>query len=132
VNKLSAIKDFYDIIANLARGEYIIHSMDSKEKRLLKKMQSRMQSIFSNELKEDITYEWTMAVFERVEDEVRTLVENDLIDQYYNMDFEFVNSPAFVDLARETIQNLKRRDVSEQMIAVFVHLFREWHNHERG
>jgi len=48
-----------------------------------------------------------------------------------DFDFEFVNRSEFVDLVRETIKNLKTKEVSEQMITVFVHLFREWYNHGR-
>jgi len=72
-----------------------------------------------------------MTVFNAIEDKVHELVANDLLDQHPDMDFEFINRPMFVELAAEVIQTLKPRKVSEQMIDVFVNLFREWYNHER-
>jgi hypothetical protein len=106
--------------------------MDAREKRLLKKMQKDISRIFSNEITEGITYEWAMAVFNAIEDKVHEGVANGVFQcWHYNIDFEYVNRPEFVKLARETIRGLKKRRVSEQMINVFVHLFREWYNHER-
>lgn len=106
--------------------------MDSREKRLLKKMQKGISKIFSNEINEGITYEWAMAVFNAIEDRVHEGVANGMFPGYHpDIDFEFANRPEFVDLVRESIQTLRKRKVSEQMINVFVHLFREWYNHER-
>lgn len=131
IKKIEQIGTFRNLFLALIKGEHIIHTMDTKEKRLLTKMQKGMGKIFSMEITEGITYEWSMTVFNAIEDRVHELVANDLLDQHPDMDFEFVNRPQFVDLVRETIQNLKQRKVSEQMIAVFVYLFREWYNHER-
>ncbi len=78
-----------------------------------------------------ITDRWVVAVFNALEDKVHELVANGLLDQHYDLDFEFVNRPEFIDLVREMIQTLRAREVSEQMINAFVHLFREKYNFER-
>ncbi len=96
-------------------------------------MQKGISKIFSNEINEGITFEWTMAVFNAIEDKVREGVANGMFEGYHpDIGFEFVNRPEFVALVMETIQILRKRNVSEQMITAFVHLFREWYNHERG
>ncbi len=131
IKKIEQIETFHSLFLALIKGEHIIRTMDAREGRLLKKMQKGVGKIFSNEITEGITYDWTMTVFNAIEDKVHELVANDLLDQHPDMDFEFVNRPIFVELVREVIQNLRPRKVSEQMINVFVHLFREWYNHER-
>lgn len=134
IKRIEKIKTFHNLFLALVKGEHIIRSMDSREKRLLKKMQKGISKIFSNEIKEGVTYEWTMTVFNAIEDKVHEGVANGMFDGGYSldMDFEFVNRPEFVALVRETIQTIRKRKVSEQMINAFVHLFREWYNHERG
>ena len=133
IKQIEGIKTFHNLFLALARGEHIIRSMDSREKRLLKKMQKGISKIFSNEITEGITFEWTMAVFNAIEDKVHEGVANEMFEGYHPyIDFEFVNRPEFVALVMETIPILMKRKVSEQMITVFVHLFREWYNHERG
>ncbi|KYK26488.1 hypothetical protein AYK26_05040 [Euryarchaeota archaeon SM23-78] len=132
IKKIEQIETFHDLFLALIKGEHIIRSMDSSEKRLLKKMQNGISKIFSNEITEGITYEWAMTVFEAIEDKVHEGVANGMFPSYHpDIDFEFANRPKFVDLARESIQNLRKRKVSEQMINVFVYLFREWYNHRR-
>lgn len=129
IKKIKQIKTFHDLFLALIKGEHIIHRMDAKEKRLLKKIQKGVSQIFSGEITEGITYEWAMTVFEAIEDKVHEGVANGILDYHPDVDFEFVNRPAFVDLVIESIQKLKKRKVSKQMINVFVHLFREWYNH---
>lgn len=131
IKKIEHIKTFHYLFLALIKGEHIIRSMDSTEKRLLKKMQKGVSKIFSQEITKGITYEWAMTVFIAIEDKVHEEVANGFNCYHPDIDFEFVNRPEFVDLVRETIQNLKKGKVSEQMITVFVHLFREWYNHER-
>lgn len=133
LKQIKEIKTFHNLFLALVNGEHIIRSMDSREKRLLKKMQKGISKIFSNEINEGITFEWTMAVFNAIEDKVHEGVANGMFEGYHpDIDFEFVNRPEFVALVMETIQILRKRNVSEQMITAFVHLFREWYNHERG
>ena len=134
IKQVEEIKTFHDLFLALVKGEHIIRGMDSKEKRLLKKMQKVISKIFSNEINEGITFEWAMSVFNAVQDIVmnQEAAMARGFDPHANVDFEYVNRPEFVALVMETIQGLRERKVSEQMINVFVHLFREWYNHERG
>lgn len=132
LNKIEKIETFHSLFLALIKGEHIIKTMDDREKRLLKKMQKGIGKIFSKEITEGITYEWAMSVFNAIEDKVDEGVANGMFPGYHpDIDFEFANRPEFVNLVRESIQNLRQRKVSEQMINVFVHLFREWYNHER-
>jgi len=133
IKKIEQIETFHDLLLALAKGEHIIRTMDSREKKLLKRMQKGITQIFSREITEGITYEWAMEVYNAVED---LIMDEEAVlargyDLHQDIEFEFVNSPQFVELARETIQRLKKRKVSQQMINVFVHLFREWYNHGR-
>jgi len=119
------------------KGEHIIHRMDKREKRLLKKMKTGVAKIFTNEITEGITQAWAMTVFDAIEENVHAAVEGNIVTgkeifsgYHPDMDFEYVNRPEFVTLVREVIQEIKKKGkVSEQMINVFVHLFREWYNH---
>lgn len=132
IKKIEGIKSFHEFFLVLIKGEHIIRGMDSREKRLLKKMQKGMNKIFSDEMTEGITYEWAMTVFEGIEDKVHEGVANGMFRGYHpDIDFHFANRPEFVDLVRESLQKLRTRNVSEQMINVFVHLFREWYNRGR-
>ena len=132
LNKIEKIDTFHNLFLALIKGEHIIKTMDEREKRLLKKMSKGISKIFSNEINEGISYEWAMTVFNAIEDKVHEGVANGIFQGYHpDIDFEFANRPEFVDLVRQSIQNLRKRKVSEQMINVFVHLFREWYNHER-
>lgn len=133
LNKIDKIETFHKLFLTLIKGEHIIRTMDAKEKLLLKKMRKGVSGIFSHEINEGITYEWAMDVFNAVQDIVmdQEAIMTRGLEPHINVDFEFVNSPEFVDLVRGVIQGLRKRKVSEQMINVFVHLFREWYNHER-
>ena len=132
LNKIEKIETFHNLFSALIKGEHIIRSMDSREEQLLKKMQKGVSKIFSNEINEGITYEWAMTVFNAIEDKVHEGVANGMFPGYHpDIDFEFANRPEFVDLVRKSIQSLRKRKVSERMINVFVHLFREWYNYER-
>ncbi len=132
LNKIEKIETFHSLFLALIKGEHIIRTMDDREKRLLKKMQKGIGKIFSNEITEGITYDWAMTVFGAIEDKVHEGVANGMFPGYHpDIDFEFANRPEFVNLVRESIQNVRKRKVSEQIINVFVHVFREWYNHER-
>lgn len=126
IGKIGAIESFHDLFLALVKGEHIIERMDKRQQSLLKRMQG-MRKIFSEELTEGITYDWAMGVFQQIEVEMQENV-NAIASRHANMDFEYVNRPEFVDLVRNTIQTLRKRKVSEEMITVFVHLFREWYN----
>jgi len=123
LEKIGDLETFKDIFSVLVKGEHIIHRMDSKEKKLLKTMQEDMKN-------EGTTYQWVISVFKSIENKFRELEVQGILELHPDVHFELVNRPEFVDLVRETIQRIKAENVSEQMINVFVHIFREWYNHE--
>ena len=132
IKKIEQIETFHSLFSALAKGEHIIRTMEAREKRLLKQMQKGISKIFSNKIDSGITYEWSMAVFNAIEDKVHEGVANGMFPGYHpDIDFEFANRPEFVGLVKGTISGLRKRKVSEQMVNVFVYLFREWYNHER-
>jgi hypothetical protein len=106
--------------------------MDSGEKRMLRLIQKRMKAIFSNEIQEKVTYDWATGVFNAIEDKVHEAVAKGIFPGYHSdIDFEYANRPEFVDLVKEVIAGIRKRPVSDRMITIFVHAFREWYNHER-
>ncbi len=133
IKKIEQIKSFHDLFLAIIKGEHIINRMDATEKRMLKKMQNQISGIFSGEINEGMVYEWAIEVYNQVQD----IVENHEVIMekgYYpgaNVDFEFVNRSEFVDIVKETIKNIRRKEVSDKMINAFVPLFREWYNHCR-
>jgi len=126
IKKIGELKTFHEMFLALIKGEHIIKQMDKKEKLLLKRMQSGISKIFSNEISERITYEWVKSVFNAVEDKIREWEAKGIEEHHEDTELIVVNSQEFVNLVRETIYSLKKRKVSEQMINVFVHIFREW------
>ncbi len=131
VAQIQKIKSFRDLFLALVKGEHIIHTMDAAEKKLLKKMDNEMSKIFSGETTKGITLQWVQVVFDAIENKALEAVDAGTLEFHPDMDFEFVNRPEFVELVRESRQEFSGRKVSEKMITVFTHLFREWYNHER-
>jgi hypothetical protein len=125
VKKIEGIKTFHSLFLALAKGEHVIRKLDSVEKRILKKMDT-------DSPQGGMTDKWVMAVFNGIEDKIHELVSNDILDNHDGRDFEFVNRPEFVDYVKDTIKNLRVKAVSERMINVFVHMFREKYNKEMG
>ncbi|MBI5065285.1 hypothetical protein HZA97_03520 [Candidatus Woesearchaeota archaeon] len=126
--RIKETKDLRNLFSALVKGEHLVARMDAKEQKLLKKIQKGMSKILSGELKEGITYEWAVEVLNKIEDKTYDLVAEGIYINTPNVLFEFVNGPEFVDLAKEVILELKIKSASEEMINVFVHLFREWYN----
>lgn len=80
---------------------------------------------------EGLFFEWTSEVFNSIENKIEEGIASGLfVGPNPDIDFEFVNKPEFVDLVKKKIGLLRKRKVSEEMIAVFVHIFREWFNHK--
>lgn len=131
IMKIEKIEKFDNLFRSLVRGEHIVRVMNERERELYKKMQKGVAEIFSGEITQGVTYEWATAVFESIEDKFRELEAQKILVLHPNADFELVNRKEFVTLVREIIQDLKGRRVSEQMITVFVQLFREWYNYGR-
>ncbi|MFA5142184.1 MAG: hypothetical protein WC471_04405 [Candidatus Woesearchaeota archaeon] len=128
LDKIEKRSTFHEMFSALVKGEHIIKFMDSREKRMLSKMQKGLGKIYGGEIDKGVTFEWAMGVFESVEDSVREAIANGLLEMHPDVDFEFVNTSQFLVLVKGKIQSLRKRPVSDQMITVFVHLFREWYN----
>jgi len=125
VGKLSRIDTFEEMFQALITGEHIIKRLNDREYRLLQ----RMDKAFSGEITRGVTDDWVRAVEDAIENKVHEAVASEKLTYHNDVLFEFVNRPEFIELVRETIRELRRRDVSDQMINVFVHLFRDWYNH---
>ena len=120
---------FHAVFHMLATGEHIIRKMDSREKKLYKRMGSIMGQIFSGEKEKGIAYTWVEIVANGVEDKIHEGVANGLFPGYHtDIDFEFVNKPEFVAFAREVITEVSNKPVSDKVINTFVKIFREWFN----
>lgn len=126
IKQIKEIKNFDALFSALIKGEHIIQQMTSREKLLYK----RMKKLFVSDVPiKGITSDWAAAVYDAIEGKVHEaemVFPQGALHPY--VDFEFVNRPEFVDLVRETIQRLRQKEVSEEMINAFVHLFRAWYN----
>ncbi len=132
VRRIGAFKTFHQLFLDLIKGEHLIRKLDSHEKKLLEKMKKGMGQILSNDKKDGVTYEWTMTVYEDIEDTVHEAVAKGMFEGYHeSIDFEFVNRNEFIELVKDCLTKVRARNVSEQMLNAFVHMFREWYNHER-
>ncbi len=128
-----SLETFQEVFISLLTGEKIIRRMNNKEKALYKKMIMGMKRIFSTDEEEQknegITYEWISDVVNSIEDKIHELEANGFfVGQNKDIDFEYVNKPEFVELVREKIMALRKKEVSEEMINIFVVIFREWYN----
>jgi len=130
------IKIFHQLFTDLLKGEHVIKQLSKKEKRIISMMHKKMSmntGLFAEVIRD---------LFKSFDDKVHEAVANSQVDgnradgdrylkeNYLNFDFEFVNSPEFVDFVRTTVQSLreKKQEVSEETINVFIHLFREMYN----
>ena len=127
IRKIAKRETFVNLFLVLAKGEHIIRQFDSVEKRIFKSLQKIMYS----DSEEGITHKWIAEVLDKIEDKFRELEAEGILGMHSDVDFELVNRPEFVDLVKTIIRDIRARKVSEQMINVFVHIFREWYNHER-
>ncbi|MFH1590938.1 MAG: hypothetical protein ABIC95_03340 [archaeon] len=130
LNRMSDVDVFRDLFVALVKREKVIKIMDVNEKRLLRRMQKRMADIFSGAIKTGITLDWTQAVYDQIRIKVQEAYDKGILEGHPDINFHFVNGPAFVSLVRDTIQQGRGKAVSERMIAVFVHIFRDWYKHE--
>jgi len=138
LKQIEARETFHEMFLALVKGEQIIGRMDVKEKQLLKRMKLILTESFEIKSrpgpgrKKGITYEWANKVYAGIEDEVRNYIarhEQDEVAFHDLIDFEFVNHPEFVDFVRKCALELGDNP-SEQMINVFVHVFRELYNNK--
>ena len=127
IKEIEAVEPFDALFSALIKGEHIIQQMTSREKLLYK----RLKKLFVSDVPiKGITSDWAAAVYDAIEDKIREISADMAIpgSNHLYVDFEFVNRPEFVDLVRETIQRLRQKEVSEEMINAFVSLFRAWYN----
>ena len=124
IDQIEGPETFKKLFFDLVRGEAVIKNLDKVARRHLKKMQAQFQT----ELEASITYQWVTNVLDYLEDSVHEAVAQGLMDYHANTDFEFVNRSMFVDLVRRSIIRIKPRGVSERMIDIFVHDFRQGFN----
>ncbi len=84
-----------------------------------------------------ITDKLVKRLFDAIYDATGEAVASGRLDDHYDVRFEFVNRSEFVSLVRQVIKDIRAKvssrsvfakDVSEQVITAFVHLFREQYN----
>ena len=112
--------------------------MNDRESKLYKKMKAGMEKVYATEEEkqknEGITVELISAILEEMPNKIRELeVQGFFVGHHKDIDFEFVNKPEFVDFVKEAVLAIRKRDItkkqmSEEMINVFVYYFREWFN----
>ena len=114
-------KKFEGLFLEIVKQEHIIHELTEDEKKIIK----RMEKVFNNTIPGSVIDKWIGEIYGGLQDKLAQLHSAGLIDAHRNADFEFVNSSKFVDYVRDTLRSLKKREVSEDWIKSFVHLFRE-------
>ena len=126
LTKISSIQTFHELFEALVTGEHIIQRLSAKEKRIARAMSKG--SITEN----GITEQWVNGVCAALEDKVSKVISTGkIIAMNPGLDFEFVNRPEFVGLARHIAIQLRGK-ISEEMLKAFVHTFRQWYNYERS
>jgi hypothetical protein len=139
IKQIETRETFHGLFLALVKGEQIIGRMDAKEKQLLKRMSViltenfRIRSLPGPQRKKGLTYEWSDKVYTGILDQVGEYIarhEEDDAGNNPDVDFEFVNHPEFFDFVRKCAKEVGL-DPSEQMINVFVHVFRELYNDKK-
>ena len=126
IRKIGTLKSFSDFFLILAKGEHIICRMDATKKRLFEKMQRGLRGVFTAEKDNGIACEWARTLLGSLDDKINEAVADGSLNGHRFSDFEFVNSDAFIPFAREIAFKVRPKGVSDQMITIFVKLFREW------
>ena len=139
IKQIEERETFHGLFLALIKGEHIIGNMNAKEKKLLKRMtvilteNFRIRSLPEPQRKKGLTYQWADKVYTGIYDQVGEYMarhEEDEPGNNPNIDFVFVNHPEFVDFVRKCAREVGL-DPSEQMINVFVHVFRESYNDKK-
>jgi hypothetical protein len=137
ISQIQNLNTFGVLFSSLVRAEHIVKVLTSKEKRYLYHMEKRMKAIFGNNVESGITLDWMGYVYQEVGKRIEDLAAQQILSSSTHADFEYVNRPEFVALVHEVISGLRedqthKKAISAEMEAAFVHLFREWFNHERN
>ena len=133
-SKTQRRETFQEVFVSLVAGERIIKRMNNTEKRLMRSMKRVMDKVLTTnedeQINEGIIFAWVADVVNAIDDEIGEGIANFLFSgDNEDINLEFVNKPQFVDLVREKRRALTQDRISEESINVFVHLFREWYNH---
>ncbi len=130
LKQIESRETFHELFLALVKGEHIVGKMDAKEKQLLKRMDVVMQSVLSDKRQKGTMYKWAERVFKGIQNQMGEYIarhEEDVPGNHPNVDFEYVNHPEFVDFVKQCAAEVGEQP-SEQMVNVFVHVFREWYN----
>jgi hypothetical protein len=124
LEKIGAIETFSRLLLDLVRGEQVIQTLNSKEKKLVKMF--RKGSPVGG-----VTDKLILDVFEGLDDKIHEAVAAGLLEYHQAVDLEYVNGAGFVDVVKEAVQRVRGRALSEPLLTAFIHLFREKYNQER-
>lgn len=113
---------FLQGFVQLMLGERVIARLYKKEKNVF-----TLTRVLQEKLTSGLTYDIAMAIFEETKAKIEELIYEGQLEAHPDVDLEFVNSPAFIEIAREKMQQIRGRMPSEQLIAAFAHVFREWY-----
>jgi len=130
LKQIDSRETFHELFLALVKGEHIVGRMDAKEKQLLKRMDVIMEKVFSQERKKGIRYQWAIKVFNGIQDQIGEYIarhEEDEVGNNPEIDFEYANHSEFIDFVKQCAAEVGETP-SEQMVNVFVHVFREWYN----
>jgi hypothetical protein len=128
LRQISLRETFNELFVGLVNRDETIEYMDANEKRLLRTVQKRMNSVFAGEIKTGVTYQWALNVFKASEIKVDELFEANPYG-HEELGFEFVNSAEFIPFVIKWKPDAREKEFSDEMVKVFVHAFREWYNH---
>lgn len=117
-------QSFLQIFVELMLGERVIDRLYQKQKRVF-----TLSKVLSEKLQSGLTYDLAMAIFTETQARIQQLVSAGDLESHKDVDFEFVNSPAFIEIVREKMRAIRGRMPSEQLIDSFVHIFREWYTY---
>jgi len=127
---IDEISSFHKLLLDLVKGEHVLQTLGVKEKRIIAALK-KGSPVGS------ITDKLVKRLFDAIYDSTEEAVAAGVIDNHFYARFEFINRPEFVDLVRRVIKELRAKessrsvfakDISEQVINAFVHLFREQYN----
>ena len=109
-----------DIFSKLVRGEHVIHAMNQNMRSLVKQLIPKMRDGGS-------LAAFVGAIFAAIEDHIGELVASDQDLYHFNIYFDVVNRPDFIDIVRK--KNMEHGSpLQEDELSAFVLIFRNWYN----
>ena len=130
LRQIESRETFHELFLALVKGEHVVGIINAKEKQLLKRMEVVMQSVVSDKRKKGMAFKWADRVLKGIQEQMGEYIARHVEDEVGNnphVDFEFVNHTEFVGFVKQCAAELGETP-SEQMVNVFVHVFREWYN----